>query len=251
MKSSNDITQNLLAVTTIIAFFSASAAAQCGADGIQPCGGSAVKPTSKSAAPTKSKSLSKSPDRTKYPVNKSAPSVKPDSNAGLKRTYSATTEVAKILPLQSIKNALSTEAVIKDGERIEVSLEERNQIINDAFRERVINFKLTPEIERELIILGASAELIDTLREQSKVALPDGDTFTRVKLIFLAIRSNPGSRGVIKISGTDEEAAFRETEIRRAVQYLKYDINLIEFVRDDTAPGIKSSFFIVPKGASI
>jgi tetratricopeptide (TPR) repeat protein len=48
-----------------------------------------------------------------------------------------------------------------------VTLAERNTLLTDAVKARGITFSLTPEIEKELIGTGASAELIEAIRQKS------------------------------------------------------------------------------------
>ena len=48
-----------------------------------------------------------------------------------------------------------------------VTLAERNTLLTDAVRSRGITFSLTPEIEKELAATGASAELIEAIRQKS------------------------------------------------------------------------------------
>lgn len=50
-----------------------------------------------------------------------------------------------------------------------VTLAERNRLLTDAVKERGITFALTPEIEKELQITGASVELIEAIRQKSPV----------------------------------------------------------------------------------
>ena len=48
-----------------------------------------------------------------------------------------------------------------------VTLAERNKLLTDAVKTRGITFSLTPEIEKELENTGASAELIEAIRQKS------------------------------------------------------------------------------------
>ncbi|HXF43680.1 MAG TPA: TonB family protein [Pyrinomonadaceae bacterium] len=48
-----------------------------------------------------------------------------------------------------------------------VSIEERNQILTQAVKERGITFEITPEIEKELATTGASADLIAAIHVKS------------------------------------------------------------------------------------
>lgn len=51
-----------------------------------------------------------------------------------------------------------------------VTLDERNSILADAVRQRGVTFSITPEIEKELLVTGASKVLVDAVRDRSVVA---------------------------------------------------------------------------------
>lgn len=52
------------------------------------------------------------------------------------------------------------------------TLEERNTLLADAVKKRGITFSLTPEIEKELANTGASAQLIEAIRQKSSKIIP-------------------------------------------------------------------------------
>lgn len=53
-----------------------------------------------------------------------------------------------------------------------VTIEERNQILTTAVKERGVTFAMSPEIEKELVATGADATLIGAVRAKSQVVKP-------------------------------------------------------------------------------
>jgi hypothetical protein len=70
----------------------------------------------------------------------------------------------------------------------------------------------------------------------------------RVANFYTALNNHPTARGVIIIYGTKKEIAKREAEIRKAIRLGKYSKKRIEFIRDNRQPGVRTRFFVVPKG---
>lgn len=54
-----------------------------------------------------------------------------------------------------------------------VSLPERNKILTEAVNQRGITFALTPEIEKELAVTGASTELLTAIKQKLAVVKPE------------------------------------------------------------------------------
>lgn len=69
-------------------------------------------------------------------------------------------------------------------------------------------------------------ELIDEFGK-----LRDGEVRSRMEAIYLKLADEPNSQGYIINYGTDKEIAVRETQIRKAIIFRKYDASRITLVR--------------------
>lgn len=102
----------------------------------------------------------------------------------------------------------------------------------------------------------ASAEgLIGTIPQPTLLDVIEGkrtpdEIKASVDALYRALANDPASHGVIINSGTDQEVAKRVSDITKAINFLKYDINRVRFVRGSSTPGIKTQFFTVPAGAT-
>lgn len=75
--------------------------------------------------------------------------------------------LALTLPAQTQKPSLSLADILIALRSKKVTLEERNQILTDAVKERGITFVMTREIEKELVNTGATFELLEALRQKA------------------------------------------------------------------------------------
>jgi hypothetical protein len=74
-------------------------------------------------------------------------------------------------------------------------------------------------------------------------------TRARVDNFIAALNAQPNARGIIFIYGTDREFKAREAQIREAFRFRGYPMDRVEIRRGGTAPGLRTTFWIVPQGA--
>jgi len=84
--------------------------------------------------------------------------------------------------------------------------------------------------------------------EQGK-AVPD-EIKAAVDSFYIELNNNPSASGYIINYGTPREVAKRESDIRKAIAFRKYDISRITFVNGgNTGVGPVSKYWLVPAGA--
>lgn len=82
--------------------------------------------------------------------------------------------------------------------------------------------------------------------------LPDDEVKARVDALYIALGNNPNAQGYIINYGTDKEITARERQIRKAIDFRKYDASRVTMVRGGPNPngaGVWTKFWIVPPGA--
>lgn len=102
-------------------------------------------------------------------------SIRSLNSNSLLRRFSISAFLAIILSLTAVSWAQQAQLTLADlliGLRSKkVTLEERNSILAGAVRQRGITFSLSPEIEKELTVTGASQVLLDAVREKGVAAV--------------------------------------------------------------------------------
>lgn len=73
----------------------------------------------------------------------------------------------------------------------------------------------------------------------------------RIAAFYNSLKNYLNSKGVVINYGTRKETDRREAEIKKLIKQGRHDIKLIEFMRDNREPGIRTKFFLVPSGAKI
>ncbi|MGI8788410.1 MAG: hypothetical protein ACR2HG_11695 [Pyrinomonadaceae bacterium] len=73
----------------------------------------------------------------------------------------------------------------------------------------------------------------------------------RLDAFYIDLNNNPSDRGVIINYGTPKQIAKRESDIRKAITFRKYDASRVTFVRGgDQGTGVRTVFWRVPPGAA-
>ena len=79
---------------------------------------------------------------------------------------------------------------------------------------------------------------------------PDDDVKARVDNFYIQLNNNPSAQGYIVNEGTPVEIKKRKTQIMKAINFRKYDVNRVTFVDgNNTGAGINTKFWLVPAGA--
>ena len=92
------------------------------------------------------------------------------------------------------------------------------------------------------------SELIDTFGP-----LPDDEVKARIDALYVRLGNDPQAQGYIINYGTDKEIANRERQIRKAINFRKYDASRVTLVRGGANPegtGVLTKVWIVPAGAT-
>ena len=119
-------------------------------------------------------------------------------------------------------------------------------------------------IEAEIKVKGLSANCANTASEIGSVApvinrdpldsfgrLPNDEVKARIYALFITLGSEPNSKGYVINYGTDKEIVMRESQIRKAIIYLKLDLKRVEIVRGGISSneGVWTVVWVVPPGA--
>jgi hypothetical protein len=104
-----------------------------------------------------------------------------------------------------------------------------------------------PRSDSETAGIGGTPEIIPT--DEFGPAEND-DVKVRIDNFYLALDSQPNSRGVIINYGTPDQIKKRKAQILTAIKFRKKDASRIEFIDGpDKGTGISTKFFVVPAGA--
>ncbi len=105
---------------------------------------------------------------------------------------------------------------------------------------------------------NAFSEQVEYLPRPSSFLLDEFGNFSnnkvkaRIEAMYIKLRDEPNSQGYIINYGTDNEIAARENQIRKAIDFLKYDSSRVTLVRGGANPngvGVFTKVWIVPPGA--
>jgi len=82
--------------------------------------------------------------------------------------------------------------------------------------------------------------------------IPAGEFKARLGNLYTELGNNPNFQGYLINYGTDKEIAAREKQIRKAIDFLKYDSSRVTIVNGGANPngaGVWTKVWIVPPGA--
>lgn len=78
----------------------------------------------------------------------------------------------------------------------------------------------------------------------------DDDVKARVDNFYIRLNNDPNAQGYIINYGTPKEVARREAQIKKAINFRKYDMSRVTMVNGgDQGTGVNTKFYIVPPGA--
>ncbi len=102
------------------------------------------------------------------------------------------------------------------------------------------------------------SEQVEYLPRPSSLLLDEFGNFStnkvkaRIEAMYLKLENEPNSQGYIINYGTDKEITNRERQIRKAIDFLKYDssrVTLVRGGRNANGVGVWTKVWIVPPGA--
>ena len=102
-----------------------------------------------------------------------------------------------------------------------------------------------------LPVFGQTADRPQSSQTDEFEVVPDGYVKMSMDGLYAALSNDPAAEGYILNFGTEREIDLRERQIRKALEFRRYDPSRVTIVRAGFWKNARTEFWIVPPGAEI
>lgn len=119
---------------------------------------------------------------------------------------------------------------------------------NDASRITLVNGGFRGIVKTEFWLVPAGA-VSPKIAPTAKKVVEFGNAIieeieSAVDMLFIELKNNLDYKSYIVISGSTADISYREKQIRKTINFLRYDLTKVKFIKNITKTKIKTEFWI-------